>query len=54
MLSIIFNKEEKEKEKSVYKSRNWILKKKERERNKGRDVRPDTKYTGRRRKMKAI
>lgn len=39
---------------SVYKSRNWILKKKERERNKGRDVRPDTKYTGRRRKMKAI
>ena len=39
---------------SVYKSRNWILKKKERERNKGRDVRPDTRYTGRRRKLKAI
>jgi 18S rRNA (guanine1575-N7)-methyltransferase len=39
---------------SVYKSRNWILKKKERERNKGRDVRPDTRYTGRKRKLKSI
>ena len=40
--------------KSVYKSREWILKKKERQRKQGRDVRPDTKYTGRRRKQNGI
>ncbi len=36
----------------VYKSRQWILEKKERQRRKGRTVRADTKYTGRRRKHK--
>jgi len=35
--------------KSVKKSRTWIMEKKERWRNKGRDVRPDSKYTARRR-----
>lgn len=39
---------------SSYKSRNWILEKKERERNKGKDVRPDSKYTGRNRGLKGI
>jgi len=36
--------------KKVKKSRDWILEKKERQRKKGKDVRPDTKYTGRKRK----
>lgn len=39
---------------SRYKSREWIKEKKERQRKQGRDVRPDTKYTGRKRKMKGI
>jgi hypothetical protein len=38
----------------TFKSRNWILEKKEKERNKGKDVRQDTKYTGRRRKLNGI
>lgn len=36
--------------KSVKKSRDWIMEKKERRRRQGRDVRADTKYTGRHRK----
>jgi len=36
--------------KNVKKSRDWILDKKERARKKGLDVRPDTKYTGRKRR----
>lgn len=36
--------------KSLKKSRDWILEKKERRRRQGREVRPDTKYTGRKRK----
>jgi len=35
--------------KSLKKSRTWIVEKKERWRNKGRDVRPDSKYTARKR-----
>lgn len=31
------------------KSRDWVLEKKARQRRQGRDVRPDTKYTGRKR-----
>jgi len=34
------------------KTKDWILDKKERQRKKGRDVRPDTKYTGRKRRDK--
>uniref|UniRef100_A0A8C4Q738 BUD23 rRNA methyltransferase and ribosome maturation factor n=1 Tax=Eptatretus burgeri TaxID=7764 RepID=A0A8C4Q738_EPTBU len=37
--------------KSVKKSRNWILEKKERQRLQGKDVRHNSKYTGRRRKF---
>ncbi|KAL4660545.1 putative 18S rRNA (guanine-N(7))-methyltransferase isoform X1 [Arapaima gigas] len=36
--------------KSVKKNKDWILEKKERRRRQGREVRPDTKYTGRQRK----
>ncbi|XP_043115699.1 probable 18S rRNA (guanine-N(7))-methyltransferase isoform X1 [Puntigrus tetrazona] len=36
--------------KSVKKSKDWIVEKKERRRRQGRDVRADTKYTGRHRK----
>uniref|UniRef100_UPI00358EA3B6 18S rRNA (guanine-N(7))-methyltransferase isoform X3 n=1 Tax=Myxine glutinosa TaxID=7769 RepID=UPI00358EA3B6 len=36
--------------KSMKKSRNWILEKKERQRRQGKDVRHNSKYTGRRRK----
>ncbi|RMC10872.1 hypothetical protein DUI87_12584 [Hirundo rustica rustica] len=36
--------------KSVKKSRDWILEKKERRRRQGKEVRPDTKYTGRKRR----
>jgi len=36
--------------KPLKKSRDWILEKKERRRKKGIEVRPDTKYTGRKRK----
>lgn len=36
--------------KAAYKSRDWILKKKQRQRKQGRDVRKDTKYTGRKRR----
>lgn len=35
--------------KPLKKSRDWILQKKERRRRQGRDTRPDTKYTGRKR-----
>ena len=38
--------------KPLKKSRDWILEKKERRRKKGIEVRPDTKYTGRKRKDK--
>merc|ERR1711892_1648715 len=38
--------------KSVKKSKDWILEKKERARKKGKDVRPDSKFTGRKRKDK--
>jgi len=38
--------------KPLKKSRDWILEKKERRRKKGIEVRPDTKYTGRKRKGK--
>lgn len=36
---------------SKFKSREWILKMKRRQRKQGKDVRPDTKYTGRRRPL---
>uniref|UniRef100_H3CQK2 18S rRNA (guanine-N(7))-methyltransferase n=1 Tax=Tetraodon nigroviridis TaxID=99883 RepID=H3CQK2_TETNG len=36
--------------KSAKKGKDWILEKKERRRRQGRDVRPDTKYTGRQRR----
>ena len=39
---------------SKFKSREWILKKKSRQRKQGKDVRPDTKYTGRRRPLHAF
>jgi 18S rRNA (guanine1575-N7)-methyltransferase len=39
---------------SKYKSREWILKKKSRQRKQGKDVRLDTKYTGRRRPWHAF
>jgi 18S rRNA (guanine1575-N7)-methyltransferase len=38
--------------KSVKKSRDWIQERKERARRKGKDVRPDSKFTGRKRKDK--
>jgi len=38
--------------KPLKKSRDWIMEKKERRRKKGIEVRPDTKYTGRKRKGK--
>jgi 18S rRNA (guanine1575-N7)-methyltransferase len=37
-----------------FKSKEWIMKKKERQRKQGHDVRPDTKYTGRRRPGKGF
>ncbi|XP_002738464.1 18S rRNA (guanine-N(7))-methyltransferase-like [Saccoglossus kowalevskii] len=43
------NGKRKRERKSVKKSRDWILEKKERRRRQGRDVRPDSKFTGRRR-----
>ena len=39
---------------SRFKSREWILKKKSRQRKQGKDVRPDTKFTGRRRPIHAF
>ena len=39
-------------QKSVKKSRDWILEKKERRRKQGKDVRPDSKFTGRKRSGK--
>nr|XP_033778402.1 probable 18S rRNA (guanine-N(7))-methyltransferase [Geotrypetes seraphini] len=36
--------------KSVKKSKDWILEKKERRRRQGKEVRPDTRYTGRKRR----
>jgi len=45
------NKKTKKKRKSV-KSKEWILNKKERQRKQGKDVRPDTAYTGRKRKSR--
>ena len=38
--------------KAKYKSRDWILQKKEKQRGKGMNVRPDSKYTGRKRSGK--
>ena len=38
--------------KSVKKSRDWIMEKKERRRKQGKDVRPDSKFTGRKRSGK--
>ncbi|XP_078681071.1 18S rRNA (guanine-N(7))-methyltransferase-like [Branchiostoma floridae x Branchiostoma belcheri] len=38
--------------KSVKKSRDWIMEKKERRRRQGKEVRPDSKYTGRKRSNK--
>lgn len=38
-------------DKPIKKSKEWILAKKERQRKQGKDVRPDTKYTGRKRPM---
>ena len=38
--------------KSLKKSKDWILEKKERRRKQGKEVRPDTKYTGRKRSGK--
>jgi len=40
--------------KNAFKSREWVLEKKESERLKGKDVRQDTKYSGRRRPLKGI
>ena len=39
---------------SKFKSREWILKKKSRQRKQGKDVRPDTKFTGRRRPIHSV
>lgn len=39
---------------SSFKSKNWIKNKKSRQRRQGKDVRPDTKYTGRKRKINAL
>jgi 18S rRNA (guanine1575-N7)-methyltransferase len=36
-------------DKNAKKSRDWVLDKKERQRRQGKTVRPDTKYTGRKR-----
>jgi 18S rRNA (guanine1575-N7)-methyltransferase len=36
------------------KSKEWIMKKKDRQRRQGRDVKPDTKYTGRKRPRKGF
>jgi len=38
--------------KPLKKSKDWILEKKERRRRQGRNVRPDSKYTGRKRSCK--
>lgn len=38
----------------TYKSKMWILEKKNKERNKGKDVRPDSKYSGRKRGLNGI
>lgn len=38
----------------AFKSREWILARKERARRKGKETRPDTKYTGRRRRKIVI
>jgi len=43
------NKTEKKGKREPVKSRNWVLKKKESQRKKSLDVRPDTKYTARKR-----
>ena len=40
--------------KPEFKSKDWIVKLKERQRRQGRDVRSDTKYTGRRRPGKGF
>ena len=40
------------KKKGGAKTKEWIVKKKETQRKKGKEVRPDTKYTGRKRPMK--
>jgi len=48
------NMKKKKKEREPIKSRNWVLKKKESQRRKGLQVRPDTKYTGRSRSKRTI
>ncbi|KAK3792367.1 hypothetical protein RRG08_045911 [Elysia crispata] len=45
-----FTKREKGKRKPVKSSREWILEKKERRRRQGRETRPDSQYTGRKRR----
>lgn len=40
--------------KLAYKSKEWIINKKERQRRQGRDVRPDNKFTGRKRSGKGF
>eukprot|EP01116_Phalansterium_solitarium_P000455 TRINITY_DN1029_c0_g1_i1.p1 TRINITY_DN1029_c0_g1~~TRINITY_DN1029_c0_g1_i1.p1 ORF type:complete len:303 (-),score=90.51 TRINITY_DN1029_c0_g1_i1:111-1019(-) len=42
------------KHRDAVKSKNWVLKKKESQRKKGKDVRPDTKYTARKRQGKSF
>jgi 18S rRNA (guanine1575-N7)-methyltransferase len=42
-------KHKQHKKKDAVKSKSWILKKKETQRKKGLEVRPDTKYTGKKR-----
>jgi len=44
------NKRQKKGKRPPVKSKDWVLAKKEKQRNKGHDVKPDTKYTARRRK----
>ena len=48
------NRKRKKDRKKVYKSREWIMKRKDRQRQKGFDVRKDTKFTGRKRPWKAF
>ncbi|RUS75659.1 hypothetical protein EGW08_016585 [Elysia chlorotica] len=45
-----FTKREKDKRKPLKSSREWIMEKKERRRRQGRETRPDSQYTGRKRR----
>jgi 18S rRNA (guanine1575-N7)-methyltransferase len=47
-------KRKRDHKKPSFKSRDWVMKKKDRQRRQGRDVRGDTKYTGRKRTGKGI